>query len=149
MSEVATTLKAFESQLYKAIDCVPQIRSQPSHDSVQLQYVALSRVDDVIGQYCQRLSNSQFVLASALLQAGEQLERRKMRTAANKMCYSRILKLHLTTLQDKSQLDCMSCHVQACIKSSQCLANQILQDDQQLRRPSSTRVLCKSLGVCS
>lgn len=119
------------------------------HDAVQLKYVALSRLDEVVGQYSQKLSKSPVLLGAALLQAGLQLENRDMYSAAHKTCYSRVINLHLFSVQEDSQrLDGTSYHVQACIKAAQCLAHHQLQEDQQLRRTASVVVMCKCLGVC-
>lgn len=78
MGEVATSarsLLAFESQLQKVLASVPRSSDADGHDSVQLQYVALSRLDDVVNEYSQRLCKNPEVLAAALIQSGEQLER--------------------------------------------------------------------------
>jgi hypothetical protein len=150
MGEVATTLKAFESELAKALVNVPQQRAEDGHDSTQLIYVALSRLNGVVAQYAESLckSKAQLVLAQSLLHAGEQLERRDFHSAAHNTCYSRIVSLNLIS-QGHSQLDSTSCHVQACIRMSHCLAHQTLLDDQQLRRKSSVSAMCKCLGVCN
>lgn len=78
MGEVATTLKAFEQQLHKAVSSVPQVASglenSLDHDFVQLKFLAVCKVDDVCGQYCAKLGAiSPLVLGNALLQAGMQL----------------------------------------------------------------------------
>lgn len=149
MGEVGTTVKAFEQQLQKALANVPRGEVTDQHDAVQLTYVALSRLDNVVVQYSERLATSPLVLAAALIQAGGQLELRNMYSAALQTCYSRVTDLHLTSVQGQSKLDGISYHVQACIKAAVCQAHQVQQDDQQLRRTASVTTMCECLGVCS